>query len=250
MSENGPIRVVLADDHEIVRRGLRALIDAQSDLAVVGAAICGPDALPIVTRECPHVLILDLMLPGLNGLDLLPRLVEAEPDTRVVVFTTHAAESYVAAALRAGALAYVIKEADSDELLHAIREANEGRGFLSPSLSREKVNQYLRQGADADPLKSDIARARGFRDAHSQGVQCNDCVTTAPEQPYGRETPSGGDAQTWVRDSCSGSPIRLRSRIARLWAIPSFRVDSEQNGYRYPYRKSLVVPYLAGSTSA
>lgn len=136
------LTLILADDHQIVRQGLRAILAAEPDLQLVGEAGDGPGALRLIEHLRPQVVVLDLMLPGLNGLDVTREVMRRVPDTRIVILSMHANESYAAEALRAGALAYVLKEASASELLTAIREAAAGRRYLSPPLSEQAVAAY------------------------------------------------------------------------------------------------------------
>lgn len=153
------MRLALADDHEIVRRGLRTLIEAQQDLELVGEVDCGPDVAPLVARTRPDLLLLDLMMPGLTGLELLPGLRQSAPETRILVFSMHAEETYVAEALAAGATGYVTKDVDTDELVRAIRIVGAGERFLSAALPASRIERRLQEGA-ADPLAGLTPRER------------------------------------------------------------------------------------------
>ena len=125
------ITVVLADHHRLVREGLRLLLQRESDLEVVGVADDGPDTIDLVSRLRPNVLVLDLVLPSMSGLDVLRRLAADVPETRAVVLSMRTDEWHVRQALAAGAAGYVAKESDAGELLHAIREAVAGRRYVS-----------------------------------------------------------------------------------------------------------------------
>src|SRR5215471_10130806 len=118
-----PITIVLGDDHKIVLRGLRAFLEGQPGLSVVGEAADGLKITALVERLKPDVLVLDLMMPGLSGFDVTRRVVKRAPKTRVVILSMYSNEAHVAEALQAGALGYVLKDASGDELVNAIREA-------------------------------------------------------------------------------------------------------------------------------
>jgi two-component system response regulator NreC len=143
--------VVLADDHPIVRQGLRAVLEAEPDLQVVGEADEGLATIQMVERLRPDILVMDLMMPGISGLEVIRQVGGRSCTTRVVVLTMHATESYVLEALRAGAMAYVLKEASAGELVQAIREVRAGRRYLSPPLSERAIEAYL-QKAQTEPL--------------------------------------------------------------------------------------------------
>jgi two-component system, NarL family, response regulator NreC len=143
--------VVVADDHPLVRQGLRALLGAQEDFTVVGEAADGRIAVDLVERLRPDVLLLDLMMPGLNGAEVARQVAQCSPKTRVVILSMHANEPYVLTALRNGVAGYILKDAHSDELVRGLREVVAGRRFLSGSLSERAIEAYAQKG-QADPL--------------------------------------------------------------------------------------------------
>jgi len=137
------LSVFIADDHVVVRRGLRALLESEADIEVVGEAAEGRGALAEVERLQPDVLVLDLMMPGIGGLEVLKALAGRHVPTRVVVLSMHANEAYVAEALRNGALAYVLKEASATDVLAAVRQVASGQRFLSPPLNEASIEAQL-----------------------------------------------------------------------------------------------------------
>jgi len=166
----------LADDHQIVRQGLRALLATIPDFKLVGEAGDGPTTLREVSYLQPDVLVMDLMMPGMNGLEVARKLKTNAPHTRIVVLSMHSDEPYVAEALRAGACAYVAKEAGAEALLQAIRQAALGRRYFSPPLSEEQITEYMRRTAstEADPLTKLTGRERAVLQLTVAGL-------TAPE---------------------------------------------------------------------
>jgi two-component system, NarL family, response regulator NreC len=143
--------VVLADDHAIVRHGLRVLLETEPDLHLAGEADDGLEAVRLVERLKPDILIVDLMMPGLNGLDVTKHVLKISPQTRVVILSMHANEAYVLEALRKGALGYVLKDSQITDLVQATREAAAGRRFLSPPLSERAIEVYIKK-AEASEL--------------------------------------------------------------------------------------------------
>ncbi|GAB4444893.1 MAG: response regulator transcription factor [Anaerolineae bacterium] len=139
----GQIIVLLVDDHAVLRAGLRLLLDAQPDMQVVGEAGDGSEALALATRLHPDVILLDLSMPGLGGLDALPALRKAAPGARVVVLTMHDDEGYLRQALRRGAAGYVLKKAADVDLLSAVRTAARGEVYVHPSLQRVLLEDLL-----------------------------------------------------------------------------------------------------------
>jgi DNA-binding NarL/FixJ family response regulator len=144
-------RILLADDHVVVRQGLQRLLSEQPDFTVVGEAGDGATALRLAAELQPDVLLLDLVMPGLNGLAILEDMRRCSPQTRIVVLSMHDNSGYVLRALRGGVLAYVLKESSDRELLVAIRFALQGRHYLSASLVEHVVAAFL-QGPSPAPV--------------------------------------------------------------------------------------------------
>jgi DNA-binding NarL/FixJ family response regulator len=136
------ITVVLADDHHVVRQGLRALLETQSDFGVIGEEADGLKVVDMVERLRPNVLVLDVQMPGLNGLEITRRIAQRTLNTRVVILSMHANETYVLEALRHGAAGYVLKDADPAEVVEAVREVSAGRRYLSRGLSDRAIDAY------------------------------------------------------------------------------------------------------------
>ncbi|HYP26790.1 MAG TPA: response regulator transcription factor [Blastocatellia bacterium] len=134
--------IVLADDHHLVRQGLRALLETEPDFEVVGEAGDGLEALQMVEQLKPNVLVLDLMMPGLNGLEVTRQINKHPSPTKIVILSMYANEAYVLEALGNGAHAYVMKDASSAELALAVREVAVGRRYLSPPLSDRAIEAY------------------------------------------------------------------------------------------------------------
>ena len=116
------VTLLLADDHHVVRQGLRALLEAEPDFRVVGEASDGLEVPDLVERLKPNVLVVDLMMPGLSGLEVMRQVSKRSPQTRVVVLSMHSNEAYVLEALRNGAAGYILKDSSAADLAHAVRE--------------------------------------------------------------------------------------------------------------------------------
>lgn len=136
------ISVLLVDDHPVVLRGLCDLFEAQEGFSVVGRETGAVLVVQAVKRLKPDVIILDLMMPGLSGVDLIRQVARQCPETRIVVLSMHSNPAYVWEALRNGAMAYVLKCADAELLVHAVREAVKGQRYLSPPLSEYDMENY------------------------------------------------------------------------------------------------------------
>jgi len=154
------MRIALADDHRVVLDGLRAVLAAQADFEIVGDAVDAPGVLTLVAETKPDVLVLDLMMPGANGIEIARELSKSAPAVRIVILSMHANEGYVAEALRAGAIGYVLKNSPTDELVQAIRLAERGQRYVS-GMRDEEIERYLSQLKSAvDPVDTLTARER------------------------------------------------------------------------------------------
>jgi two-component system, NarL family, response regulator NreC len=139
------VRVLLADDHSIVRRGLRSLIETQPDIRVVAEAADGLEALRLCDEHRPDTVVLDIAMPKLNGIDVAERLQKLNPAPHVIVLSMHADESYIIRALAAGARAYLLKDATDEDLIPALRAVAARKPFFSPSIAAVLIGDYVRQ---------------------------------------------------------------------------------------------------------
>ncbi|HEV3204946.1 MAG TPA: response regulator transcription factor [Gemmataceae bacterium] len=154
------ISIVLADDHPLVRRGLREALEAEPGFAVVGESGDGLETLRIVEQLEPDVLVLDLMMPSLNGLDILPLVRQRSPRSRVVVLSMFGNEGMVLQALRNGAVAYALKGCDSVHAVEAVRRAAAGQRYLGPGISERAFDAYQGKADAALPDPHDLLTPR------------------------------------------------------------------------------------------
>jgi two-component system, NarL family, response regulator NreC len=164
--------ILLADDHQIVRQGLRALLEAERGFQVVGEAGDGLEAVHHVEQLNPKVLVLDLMMPGLNGLDVVRQIKKRSPETQIVILSMYANEAYVLEALSNGASAYVLKDSSSADLVLAVREAAAGRRYLSPPLSARAIEVYQEKAkaATLDKYETVTVREREVLHLAAEGL--------------------------------------------------------------------------------
>jgi len=142
---NSPVRIVLADDHTVMRNGLRLLLERQPHLEVIGEAADGRQAVALSESANPDVVVMDIAMPNLNGIEATRQIVNRNPRTAIAILSMHSDESYVIRALKAGARAYLLKDSAEADLLAAVRALTEGKSFFSPAISKILVEDYMRQ---------------------------------------------------------------------------------------------------------
>jgi DNA-binding NarL/FixJ family response regulator len=163
-------RVLLADDHALVRAGVRSLIEKMSDVKVVGEASNGREALEMVKAKLPNLVLMDIAMAELGGLEALPRITKDFPGVKVIILSAHANEEYVIRALRSGAAGYMLKDAATAELELAIRSVTKDKTYLSPSISRTVIDSYLeRVGGQLSPLEQLTPRQREILQLIAEG---------------------------------------------------------------------------------
>jgi DNA-binding NarL/FixJ family response regulator len=166
------VTILLADDHPIVRQGMRHLLEAEPDLAVVGEAADGLQTVQLVEKLKPQVLVVDMMMPGLNGLEVLRQVKKRSPATLSIVLSMQSADAYVLEALKSGASGYILKDAGPSELLIAVRQVLEGQRFLSPKLSERLIDAYIETSDKSvlDPYETLTDREREVLQMASEGL--------------------------------------------------------------------------------
>jgi DNA-binding NarL/FixJ family response regulator len=139
-------RILIVEDHALLRAGLRALLSRDTDIEIVGEADNGKDALLAIGQFLPHLVLMDLTMPGTNGVEAVAEIKRRHPDIRVLVLTIHKTNEYILESLRAGADGYILKDATQDELRVAIRSVLKGKTYLSPDISEKVISGYLSGG--------------------------------------------------------------------------------------------------------
>jgi DNA-binding NarL/FixJ family response regulator len=139
------VSILLADDHAILRQGLSSLLSSEPEFQIIGEANDGVEAIQLAERLKPDVLILDLMMPGVNGLEVTRQIRQHLPNIRIVILSMHSKEAYVLEAMKYGADAYVLKDSQAVELVKAVQEVIDGRRYLSPPLSERAIEAYIQK---------------------------------------------------------------------------------------------------------
>ncbi len=151
-----PIRILLVDDHTLVRQGIRRLLEDQPHMEVVGEAADGHEAVASATELLPDVILMDIGMPNMNGLDATEVIGQRLPSSHVLLLTVHDDEEYLFRALKVGASGYVLKEAEARELVLAIEAASRGEMFIYPSVARRLVNDYLRRAREGGHAETQL----------------------------------------------------------------------------------------------
>jgi len=154
------IKVLVADDHTILRQGIKALLDNQAGIEVIGEAKDGREALTLIERLLPDVILMDIGMPGLNGLEATRRIKKKFPEIKVLVLTMYTNEEYVFQILHAGANGYLVKETAFQDLISAIKAVYRDEAFMSPSISKKVINRYTQGVREANDTVCDILTTR------------------------------------------------------------------------------------------
>jgi len=157
MSDSGRIRVFIADDHAIVRKGIRAVLEIVPDIEVVGEAVNGRDAVYRVEELEPDVILMDLVMPEMDGIEAIHHIKERQPEARILVLTTFAGEDKIFPAIKAGALGYHLKDSRPEDLARAIRQVYRGESSLHPVIAR-KVLEELSRPSDRPPTPDPLTQ--------------------------------------------------------------------------------------------
>lgn len=138
-------RILVADDHGIVRKGLRFLLERQEDMEVIGEAADGREAVHLAEQLHPSVVVMDIAMPQLNGIDAAAQILRSSPDTRVIILSMYADEEFLVRALTTGVKGYLLKDSAENDLVRAVRAAASGRCFFSPAIAKALAEDYVRQ---------------------------------------------------------------------------------------------------------
>ncbi len=211
--------IVLADDHNVIRQGLRVLLNDEADFQVVGEAHDGREALGLVEKLRPDVLVTDMAMADMNGVELIQQVRKRVPETAIVVLSMHGIEGYVHKAMRAGAKAYVLKESTADELVTAIRHVISGKRYLSRTLTEHAINVYLK---DTPPS--------------SDGVDASLALTTRENDILNRI--ARGNTNRQIASDLSISPRTVEFHRANI--MKKLGVRSQQQLFHYCLRTGML----------
>lgn len=165
------LRIVLAEDHALVRAGFRALLQSLNGIEVVAEAENGTEALELIERHLPDVVLMDIAMPGLNGLEAAARAAKIAPEVKIIILSMHANEEYVLQSLRAGARGYLLKDAGLTELQLALESVSSGKTFLSPAISKHLIDAYVERTSDGlEPFSILTSRQREILQLIAEGA--------------------------------------------------------------------------------
>ena len=216
VDEAPPIRVLLVDDHAVVRMGLRAFFDLQPDIDVVGEAADGSEGVAMARRLTPDVILMDLLMPNMDGVTAIGRIKAELPETEIVTMTSFIEEEKVTAALEAGASGYVLKDAEAEEVAQAIRAAYAGEVHLDPQVAR-LLAQRMRAKKDPEPVEPLTDREKDVMRLLGQGMSNKDIGATL----FITER----TARTYVSNILGKLGLASRTQAA-LWAVEHKLVES------------------------
>jgi len=192
------VRILLADDHTVMRAGLRALLERQPNLEVVGEAENGRKTVELASSHVPDVVVMDIAMPNLNGVEATRRMVSKQPTISVVILSMYSDESYVMRALEAGARAYLLKDSAVTDLIRAIEAVSQGKSFFSPRISRILAEEYvhaLKQKGVADSYELLTPREREILQLLAEGKTNKEVATSLNISVYTAETHRGNILQ-------------------------------------------------------
>jgi two-component system response regulator NreC len=176
------IRILLADDHTVVRQGFRLILNQEPDMEVIAEAGDGVETVRLAVELKPTVVIMDIAMPKVNGLEATRRIMEKSPDSKILILSMHKDSVYVRETLRAGAKGYILKESIDQDLLRAIRAVAQGDGFLSPEISATVLEDYQQQAVD--PIDLLTAREREVLQLLAEGKVAKEIATALDVSVY------------------------------------------------------------------
>jgi len=213
------IRIILIDDHEIVRRGLTGLLDITEGIEVVGEGSDGNEALPLVERHNPDVILMDLIMPGMNGVEATRSIMSVHPEARILILSSFGDDDYLFPVLEAGASGYVLKDIAPDDLVEAIRDVHAGKTRLHPDLAAKLVNRLRHQPgteSESSPVSGELT------DRELEVLRCI----------------CDGQSNKEIADTLNISPMTVKTHISNL--LSKLGLQDRTQAAVYAIRNGLV----------
>jgi len=234
LSPGGPISIVVADDHEVVRTGFAGLLDTQPDFTVVGTAADGEDAVRICRRQRPDVVLMDVRMPVVDGIEATRRLVEAEISSRVLILTTFDLDQYVYDAIRAGASGFLLKDVTAERLFDAVRVIAAGDALLAPTVTRRLIKQFTERAA----VTTDDSGPNTARPPENSTAAALRLLT--PRETEVLRLIAQGLSNTEIAARLTVSEETVKTHVSRMLA--KLRLRDRTQAVVMAYETGLVVP--------
>ena len=216
--------VLIADDQALVRVGLRKVLETEPELAVVGEAVDGEDAAAAARRLRPDIVLMDIRMPVLDGIEATRRIVRAHPDTRVLILTTFGLDTYVYDALRAGASGFMLKDAPPEEIVAAVRIVASGEALLAPAVTRAVIEEFVGQRPAVQPAPASVAEL-------------------TPREREVLDLLARGRSNAEIREQLVISEATTKTHVARI--LQKLGLRDRVQTVIYAYESGLVTPGLS-----
>ena len=231
------IRVLIVDDHPIVRSGLRTLIEAEPGMEVVGDAADGEEAIEKATMLRPDVVLLDLMMPGVSGLEAIEGIQKYDSDIHILVLTSFDQDDLLFPAIKAGALGYLLKDSSPEELLRAIRQVDKGEASLHPAVARKLIQEFSHPSENSDPINPLSERERDVLELLASGLTNREIANSLSiSEPTARKHVSNILGKLDLSNRTQAALFAVHNRVGRfLFCVSATPNDAGSRNIKGPF---------------